>query len=72
MGDILGMHGTFLHDAVGGTICTALSDALYVPYGTVHADVRIFQSSCTVDAVWAVCQEEGTSTVGTNGGVCLS
>lgn len=71
MGHLFGVHGACFRDAIGGTICTALPDALYVPYGIVHADVRIFQPSCTVDVVCAVCREEGPATACADSNVCV-
>lgn len=72
MGDILGVHRTCLHDAVSRGAGVGLQDVVYLSYGVVHVDVRIFQPSCTINAVCAVCQEEGIAAAGADGSVCMS
>ena len=72
MGDILSMHGACLYDAVGWRAGLVLQDAVYFSHGTVHADVRVLQSSCVDDAVWPVYQEEGVAVACADSGVCLS
>ena len=72
VGDILGVYGTCVPDAVGGRRGGGVEDAVHVPHGTVHADVRVLQPSCADDAVRGVRQEEGIAAVGADGGVCMS
>lgn len=48
-----------------------MQDAVYISHATVHADVRFLQSSCAVDTVWAVCQEESPATACADSHVCV-
>lgn len=71
MGHLFGVHGSCLRDAVGGAWGFAVQDALHFPHGAVHADMWIFQPSCSVDAVRSVHQEESAAAACANGGVCV-
>ena len=66
------MHRTCLHDAVSRGAGVGLQDVVYLSYGVVHVDVRVFQPSCVDDVVWTVYQEEGIAAAGADGSVCMS
>lgn len=72
MGNLPGMHGSCLRDAVGGAWGFAVQNALHFPHGVVHADMWLLQPSCSVDAVRSVHQEESLAATCANGGVCGS
>lgn len=71
MGHLLSVHGSCLHDAVGGRSGLAMPNAVHVPHGLVHADVWVLQPSCAVDALCSVHQEEGIAVACANSCVCM-